>query len=170
MTAIFPDMPRETPVVDKQGNFTKLWELGLSQLFQALQLNYKNEGLLLPLLTQDQQNTIANLYAPYVGGQYNVLLQNLPDISGQTVYDSTNKVTQQFVIATDNSSPPLVILAKWVPLATMLISAVNPNYSVSPARPGVAGVLNWLCYDIADKLLFICTTAGSQQTAVWTQL
>jgi hypothetical protein len=165
--SIFPDMPRESPVVDKDGNFVGLWDLGLSALFQALQANFKNEGIVIPPLTAANMTTIQNLYASYIGGAYNVLTLNLPDISGQTVYDSTTQITNQFVIAQDGGGN--VTLAKWVPLAVMLVSAVNPNYN-PPTQPGVAGVLNWLCYDIADGFLFICTTAGTQATAVWTQI
>ena len=40
--SIFPDLPREIPAVDKEGNLSPLWSLGLSSLFQALQDNFKN--------------------------------------------------------------------------------------------------------------------------------
>ena len=157
--SIFPDMPRENPAVDKNGNLMALWELGLSALFQALQQNFKNEGILFPPLTADNMLTIQNLYTSYIGGPYNTLTLALPDISGQTVYDSTTKISNQFVIAQDNSGN--VTLAKWVPLTVMLTYPGNPNTHVS-------GVLNWLCLDTTGHVLYACTTAGNPAT--WTAL
>lgn len=159
--AIFPDFPRESPAVQKDGNFSQLWDLGLNQLFQALQRNFKNEGILFPLLTPTQQASIASLYTSYIGGNYSTLAQNLPDISGQTIFDNQNFLTKQFVIAQDFASPSKVLLAEWVPLAMLLINAGNPNGNV-------AGVLSWFCYDITNKILYICTVTGSTTTAVWT--
>jgi len=161
LQSIFPDLPRERPAIDKDGNFSALWDLGLSALFQALQQNFKNEGIMIPPLTQDDMNTIQSLYQSYVGGTYNDLNRALPDISGQTVYDRTTSITNQFVIATDGSSTPVVTLAKWVPLSVMLTYAGNPNTHVS-------GVLNWMCFDTIGHLLYICTTAGNSSSAVWT--
>lgn len=159
--SIFPDMPRETPVLNKNGDFMPLWELGLSSLFQALQQNFKNEGIVFPPLTASQMTAIQNLYTSYIGGTYDALTMALPDISGQTVYDSTTRISNQFVIAQDNSGN--VTLAEWVPFAMMLTSAGNPNGSK-------AGVLNWLCYDTTNKVLYACTVAGAAGTAVWTSI
>lgn len=158
--SIFPDVPREQPETDKDGNFTDLWSLSFGALFQALQDNFKNEGIVFPGLSQDNITSIQNLYIDYIGGTYNDLTKNLPDISGQTVYNQTTKFTNQFVIATDTATPPNVTLAEWVPLSMLLTNAGNPNYT-SPVSPAVAGVLNWLCYDIIGKQLWICTTSGS---------
>lgn len=161
--SIFPDMPRETPAIDKDGNFTHLWDSGFSSLFQALQKNYKNEGIIIPPLTDANMATIQALYASYIGGTYDALTLNLPDISGQTVFDSTTKITNQFVIATDAATPPNVTIAKWVPLSVLLTNAGNPNGTVS-------GMLNWLCYDTAGMHLYICTASGSSTTTIWLQI
>lgn len=110
--SIFPDYPREKPVVDKQGNLAPMWDLSLSSLFQALQINFKNEGIMFPLLTASQISTIQALYTPFVGGNYQTMLQSLPDISGQTVFDSTNRVPKQFII-TFSGSPAIVNSAAW---------------------------------------------------------
>ena len=109
---IFPDLPRESPVIDKQGNFTQIWSLAISQLFQTLQANYKNEGILFPPLTIDQINTIAAAYTPFIGQP---LPTNPPllDISGQSVFDSTNRVPKVFIITYDNDTPPNVTAASW---------------------------------------------------------
>lgn len=110
--AIFPDLPRETNAVDKDGKFVMDWSLAFSQLFQALQANFKNEGVLFPSLTAAQIATIQGLYAPYIGHPLpnNV---NVPDISGQTVFDSTNRVPKVFIITYDGSAPPNVLTASW---------------------------------------------------------
>lgn len=159
--SIFPDMPRENPATDKNGNLMPLWEIGLSALFQALQQNFKNEGILIPPLTAANMTSIQNLYTAYIGGAYNTLTQNLPDISGQTVYDSTTQITNQFIIAQDSSSN--VTLAEWVPFAVMLTHAGTPDMTV-------AGVLNWLCYDTVGKVLYVCYVAGAIGTARWSAL
>ena len=47
--------------------------------------------------------------------------------------------------------------------SVILHNAGNPNGSV-------AGTLYTLCWDTVDLALFICTTAGSSSTAVWTYI
>jgi hypothetical protein len=157
--SIFPDVPRETPEVNKDGTFTDLWSLSFGALFQALQDNFKNEGIVFPGLTQDLVNTIQNLYKSYIGGSYRDLTLALPDISGQTIYNKTTQFTNQFVIAKDSLDN--VTLAQWIPLSVMLTNIGNPNGAV-------AGVLNWLCYDSTGNNLYICTTSGSMTSAIWT--
>lgn len=165
--SIFPDYPRENPVLDQDGRFMPLWDLGLGSLFQALQENFKNEGILFPALTAAQMANIQALYAPYVSSSspvpYQTLTMNLPDISGQTVYDDDTYTTNQFVIAKDSATPPNVVLAQWVPLSVMLTNAGAPSGAV-------AGVLNWLCYDTTGKHLYICTGTGNTTTATWQQV
>jgi hypothetical protein len=114
LQAIFPDLPRESPVLDKSGDFSPLWSLGLSSLFQALQENFKNEGILFPRLTAANIANIQAIYTPLIGGP---LPQNIPDISGQTVFDYTNKVSKQFVITYDGAMPPNIVTATWRTLA-----------------------------------------------------
>lgn len=116
--ALFPDLPRDVPVLEKDGNFSQLWSLALSSLFQALQKNFSNEGLRLPLLTAGEMATIKALYTPYIGFP---LPQNqsggsqifLPDISGAQVFDSTNRAANVFSITYDASTPPNVSTAGW---------------------------------------------------------
>ena len=110
-SSIFPDLPRASPVVDKNGNFDQMWSLGLASLFQAAQQNFKSEGILFPKLTAAQKQTIQDLYTPYVGGSYDTMTANLPDISGQTIYDSTNFVSFQFIIVIDGGGN--VTSAQW---------------------------------------------------------
>lgn len=111
MQSIFPDLPREIPVIDpKTGDFAPLWSLGLSSLFQALQENYKNEGILFPRLSATNIASIQAIYTPLIGSP---LPQNIPDISGQTVFDTTNRVSKQFVITYDGSVPPNIVTATW---------------------------------------------------------
>lgn len=108
--AIFPDMPRATPAIMQNGNFNHLWLLGFSNLFQALQRNFKNEGIMFPVLDQNSIDAIEALYTPYIGSQ---LPLGLGDISGQTVFDSTNRVSRQFVITYDAAPPGNILTATW---------------------------------------------------------
>ena len=110
LQAIFPDLPRETPVIGKDGDFSPLWSLGLSALFQALQENFKNEGIIFPRLSATNIATIQAIYTPLIGSP---LPQNIPDISGQTVFDTTNRVSKQFVITYDGATPPNIVTAAW---------------------------------------------------------
>ena len=110
LQAIFPDLPRETPVIGKDGDFSPLWSLGLSALFQALQENFKNEGIIFPRLSAANIAKIQAIYASYIGYP---LPQNIPDISGQTVFDTTNLVSKQFVITYDGATPPNLLTAAW---------------------------------------------------------
>ena len=114
LQAIFPDLPRETPVIGKDGDFSPLWSLGLSALFQALQENFKNEGIIFPRLSAANIATIQAIYTPLIGSP---LPQNIPDISGQTVFDTTNRVSKQFVITYDGAMPPNIVTATWRTLA-----------------------------------------------------
>ena len=110
LQSIFPDLPREVPVINKDGDFSPLWSLGLSALFQALQENYKNEGILFPRLSAANIANIQAIYTPLIGYP---LPQNIPDISGQTVFDTTNRVSKQFVITYDSATPPNILTATW---------------------------------------------------------
>jgi hypothetical protein len=158
--AIFPDLPRETPAVNKEGDFSQLWSLGFSSLFQALQENFKNEGILFPRLSAANIANIQAIYTPLVGAP---LPQYIPDISGQTIFDTTNRVPRQFIITYDNATPRNILSASWLQINVMLTNLGNPNGAL-------AGVLYWLCYDITNKVLYICTTSGSITSAVWTMI
>jgi hypothetical protein len=110
LQAIFPDLPREIPVFNEHGDFSPLWSLGLSSLFQALQENFKNEGIIFPRLSAANIAIIQAIYTPLIGTP---LPQNIPDISGQTVFDTTNRVSKQFVITYDGAMPPNILTATW---------------------------------------------------------
>lgn len=113
ISSIFPDLPRETPAIDENGNFNALWSLGLSSLFQALQTNYKNEGILIPPLTDAQATEIAALYTQYYNPTPIPLPPGVPDISGQMIYNKTLTVPQIFIINFDGATPPNVTAARW---------------------------------------------------------
>jgi hypothetical protein len=158
--SLFPTIPNERPVIDESRNFTPGWQLGFTLLFQTLNSNFKNEGIIFPNLDDNSIQFIKSLYQSYIGGTYNNLTTKLPDISGQTVFDTTNRYSKQFVIATDGASPPIVILAEWVPIGVMKQGSGNPN--------GLqAGLISWQYYDIIGQNLYICTQPGSTSTAVW---
>lgn len=111
--SIFPDYSRESPAVDKQGNFSPRMDLNFSSLFQALQRNFKNEGIVFPPLSATDMATIAGMYTPFIGSP---LPQTLPDISGQTIFNSTARSSYQFVITYDASTPPNISTAGWIML------------------------------------------------------
>lgn len=112
-STLFPDVPRESPAVDKNGNFGQLWELSFGQLFQALQTNFKNEGILIPKLTATQIAQIQAIYTPYITF---ALPQPIPDITGQMVFDITNSVPRIFIItynAPIGNAAPTIATARW---------------------------------------------------------
>jgi hypothetical protein len=108
--SIFPDYPHEQIVTQKDGSLTSAWFLSFSSLYQALQVNFKNEGIVLPPLTADNIATIQAIYTPLIGAP---LPQNIPDISGQTIFDSTNRVPKVFIITYDGATPPNIVTASW---------------------------------------------------------
>jgi hypothetical protein len=108
--SLFPDLPRETPAVTADGNFSFLWALGFASLFQALQKNFSNEGVVFPNLSASDIALILGRYTPYIGQP---LPNNLPDISGQTVFDTDNRVSKQFVITYNATNPPTINTVAW---------------------------------------------------------
>lgn len=113
LNAIFPDLPREIPVINKEGNFNPLWSLGISSLFQTLQRNFKREGIILPPLTTVQASQIAALYSKYYTPTPVPLPPGVEDISGQMIYNKTLAKPQIFIINYDGSNPPNVTAARW---------------------------------------------------------
>lgn len=108
--SLFPSMPREDKIVDENGNFSEFWLLGMEALFQALQANFKNEGIVFPGLSAANIATIESIYSVYIGFP---LPNEVLDISGQTVFDLDNRVSRQFVITYDSAEPPNVVTAQW---------------------------------------------------------
>lgn len=107
---LFPDLPRQAPLVGETGHMNELWSLGLSQLFQALQANFKNEGIVFPPLSAANIAMIQAIYTPLIGMPLPI---GTPDISGQTVFDTDNRVSKQFVITYDGATPPNIVTAQW---------------------------------------------------------
>jgi hypothetical protein len=117
---IFPDLPRESPLVDKDGNVSHLWGLGFANLFQQLQQNFGNEGILFPTLTTDEANQILSRYTIYYppGASMNLPLPpGIKNISGQVIYNVTISAPQIFILSFDGATPPNVTLAKWYTFA-----------------------------------------------------
>lgn len=110
-TSLFPDFPREKPVVDHHGNFTQIWHLQLSILFQTLQRNYTNEGIKIPQLDESEIDTIEARYKKFIGQP---LPKTLEDITSQMVFDITNRVPKIFIITyVDNNPAANVVTAEW---------------------------------------------------------
>lgn len=150
-TALFPDIPRGQPIVDKNGQLTASWNFALNNVFQGLQTNYSNEGLLFPALSASDMATIQANYSTLINSE---LPQTLPDISGKTVFNTTTRSPYQFIITYDASTPPKISTAAWIQFTMILTFAGNPNGNVG-------GALHWICFDTTDMGLWVCTTAGS---------
>jgi hypothetical protein len=86
--SIFPDFPRHTPIVDKDGRLTATWHLSLASLYQALQTTFSNEGFAMPPLSLDDQATILAIYTALIGKPNGLHTTNpsTPNISGQRIY------------------------------------------------------------------------------------
>jgi hypothetical protein len=92
--AIFPDLPRDNKMVDKDGYVTSPWQLYFQQLTMALQTNYKPEGIVVPPLSA------ANIAD----------LGNVDGAIGNILYDSTNNLFKGIVLVT--LGPPVVTITK----------------------------------------------------------
>ena len=108
--AIFPDCPKDPKIIEENGNITHGWLLFFSQLSQALQATFSNEGFFFPPLTATQIAAIQAIYTPLIG---NPLPLNIPDISGKNVFDSTNRVPKEFIITYDGATPPNITAGSW---------------------------------------------------------
>jgi hypothetical protein len=75
--AIFPDLPRNQPVINQDGTMNPYWMLFFDLLVAALQTNYKPEGIAVP---QKPSTDIAQL-------------TDATKSTGNIIYDST---TDQF--------------------------------------------------------------------------
>jgi len=77
-TALFPDLPRGVPFVDKNGYLTEQGQLFFDQLILTLQTNFKPEGFVIP---PETASNIALLTGT---------VQNPQSSYNNIVYDSTN--------------------------------------------------------------------------------
>ncbi len=92
--AIFPDLPRDKQIVDKNGMITAAWDLYFQQMTMALQTNFKPEGIVVPPLTA------ANI----------ALLGGVSAAIGNIIYDVTNNQFKGIVVT--SVGPPLVTTTK----------------------------------------------------------
>lgn len=58
--AIFPDLPRDIPIVRDDGYITPEWFLYFDQLTIALQTNFKPEGIVIPPKTTSEITDLAD--------------------------------------------------------------------------------------------------------------
>ena len=57
-TALWPDLPRDHPMIDKDGMMSDVWKLFFDQLILALQTNLKPEGFVIPQQTTSNINLL----------------------------------------------------------------------------------------------------------------
>lgn len=100
-----PDLPRNM-TVGKDGALNYDLQLGLSQLYQALQQLVSNQGISLPPLTTTQQTNITTLYGSLIGKQ---LPQNVPNLAGTLARDATTSNPIVFIMTFDPAT--LFVLA-----------------------------------------------------------
>lgn len=140
-TTVFPDLPRESPLVDAHGMITDDWKFIFDQLFAALHVNFKPEGFVMP---QQSSTNISKLTQP----------QSFANILYNTTVDS---FYGNLKVPASGSAKSQV----WWPFAMITNYPGNPNGNL-------AGSLYWFCWDTVNMILYICTTAGNASTAVWT--
>lgn len=120
--SIIPNIPRESILVDKQGNITHSWKLFLDQLTTALQTNYKPEGLFIPsqttaninLLTgQPSYNNIifdstANLFKGNINGTW------YPFSAGVSIVNSVTGTTDRITVSPNIGNVVVDIAATYI--------------------------------------------------------
>jgi hypothetical protein len=83
--SLFPDLPREQPLVGKDGLINPYWALFFDNLVLALQNNFNPEGILVPMQTAANIVLLAAGTAPSppTGAAIRTSIANI-------LYDSTN--------------------------------------------------------------------------------
>lgn len=112
---LFPDVPRGPKAINESGQFTEVWHLGFSSLFQALQKNFSNEGIQIPQLSTADLNTILEPYTRAAQQQKTLQEARLPNISGKKVFDYTAEAEKTFIInfVTPGNESTAVSAAAW---------------------------------------------------------
>ncbi len=97
---IIPDVPRDMSV-GKDGKLNFDLQLGLMNLYQALQQIITTQGIRPPALTVTQQNDITSFYVSFIGQR---LPQNVPNIAGIIASDYTTSVPIVFIMTFDQAT------------------------------------------------------------------
>lgn len=92
--AVFPDLPRDDQIADRNGEITSQWKLYFQQLTMALQTNFKPEGFVIP---------------PKIASEI-ASLGNVSESIGNILYDSTNNQFKGIVLV--SLGPPIVTVTK----------------------------------------------------------
>lgn len=56
--ALWPDLPRDHPMINKDGMMSDIWKLYFDQLTQAMQTIFKPEGFVIPQLSTTNINLL----------------------------------------------------------------------------------------------------------------
>ena len=108
--SLFPDLPRTNEITDKDGKLNEEWRVGFAQIYQALQVNFSNEGIALPPVTPTQQAVVVAFHTNLVGSPLPI---GINDISGRTIYDPIAQVPKVFILTFDGATPPNVVSSVW---------------------------------------------------------
>lgn len=93
-SAIFPDLPRDEVIANKDGTITSSWKLYFQQLTMALQTNFKPEGFVIP---PKPTSDIVQL-----GG--------ISESIGNIIYDNTTNEFKGILLV--SLGPPIVTVTK----------------------------------------------------------
>lgn len=92
--AIFPDLPRDSQLVNNKGEITAVWSLFFQQLVLTLQTNLKPEGFVIPPQSDTNIAKLGNTSASI----------------GNIIYDSTNNAFKGIILV--SLGPPIVTATK----------------------------------------------------------
>lgn len=107
-SSLFSHMPRTKRIADKNGDLSEHWYLSIMNLYQTLQTNFRSTGYLFPSV---ESMNIDSIYAKYQQYVSKLLPTNVEDISGLTLFDSTNRVPKIFIITYNSDNT--VLKADW---------------------------------------------------------
>lgn len=154
LKALFPDLPRNLQVIDKNGEMTPVWNLFFEQLAISLQTHFKPEGTVIPSTSST-----------------NISLLTGNNSANNVIYDNSNNafngnITNPAITAND----PTANAQKWVQFAMILDNSGNPNTTGNV----VPGIKNQLCWDSLNHIMYICTQSGdgtdNPTKAMWTAI
>lgn len=138
--SIFPDLPREDPILDQDGRMNMVWQLFFDQLTLALQTNLKPEGFVIPPQPTSNINMLTNVTS-----------------SNNVIYDST--------VLAFKGDIPLPSGQTWIRFAMITSFAGNPNGNVAGALYwfcwDTSGQNLYICTTAGDAASAIWTTAYS---------
>lgn len=112
---IFPDVPREKEFLNEKGQVTTVWHHSFTQLYQALQRNFSNEGIQIPQLSTDDLNKILASYTAAKDAGLSLTQANLKNINGKKAFDYILSQEKTFILtfSTPGDATTPIASAAW---------------------------------------------------------